>query len=228
MATKPTETLGWATNQVDESVSIGGNNVFVTNKVEPTQELKDSGVLGREKWARPYLNWILDYFTRWFRHLNSNGIADYDAITDYDVSGIAKGSDGNLYQAKIANGPTSSIVNPVGDVTGTWQLAFQSLGKGAELTIAGGIITVTNAYHDVDTEASAATDDLDTINGGIDGMRVVLRANNNGRTVVVKDATGNINCAGDFSLNNVQDTIELIYDSSFSSWQELSRSDNGA
>lgn len=228
MSTKPTETLGWATNTVNESVNIGGNNILVTNKVQPTQELKDSGVLAREPWARPYLNWVLNYFTRWLRHLNSNGIADYDMITDYDVSGLTKGSDGNIYKALIANGPASSVVDPVGDVSGTWALGFMSLGKGAELTIDTGEITVTNSYHDVDTESDAGTDDLDTINGGADGMRLTLRANNDARTVVVKDATGNLRLASDMSLDNVFDTIELRYDESLSVWLETSRSDNGA
>jgi hypothetical protein len=98
----------------------------------------------------------------------------------------------------------------------------------SELTIATGAITVTGSYHDVDTEADDATDDLATINGGTDGMRLVLRANNSGRTVVVKDGTGNIQCAGDMSLDNIQDTIELIYDGVQTAWLEVSRSDNGA
>lgn len=71
MANIPTETLGWATNQVDEVVNIGGSGVLVTNKVEPTTELKNSGVKAREKWARPYLNWVLNYFMRWVDNLNS-------------------------------------------------------------------------------------------------------------------------------------------------------------
>jgi hypothetical protein len=98
----------------------------------------------------------------------------------------------------------------------------------SELTIATGAITVTGSYHDVDTEADDATDDLATINGGTDGMRLVLRANNSGRTVVVKDGTGNIQCAGDMSLDNIQDTIELIYDGVQTAWLEIGRSDNGA
>lgn len=98
----------------------------------------------------------------------------------------------------------------------------------SELTIATGAITVTGSYHDVDTEADAASDDLDTINGGTDGMRLVMRANNSTRTVVVKDGTGNIQCAGDMSLDNNQDTIELVYDGTLTAWLEISRSDNGA
>lgn len=99
---------------------------------------------------------------------------------------------------------------------------------GAELTIASGIITVGSSYIRVDTEADAASDDLDTISGGSNGDRLVLRASDSGRSVVVKDNTGNIQCAGDCTLDNIQDTIELIYDAAQAAWLEIGRSDNGA
>ena len=38
--------------------------------------------------------------------------------------------------------------------------------KGDELTIASGVIAVTHSYHEVDTESDAATEELNTINGG--------------------------------------------------------------
>lgn len=94
------------------------------------------------------------------------------------------------------------------------------------LTIASGAITKTKSIHTVDTEAAAATDDLDTINGGADGDLLVLRAANSARTVVCKDGTGNLKLAGDFSLDNTEDTITLLFDGT--NWHELSRSDNGA
>jgi len=98
----------------------------------------------------------------------------------------------------------------------------------SELTIASGVVTATGGFHNIDTEADAASDDLDTINGGVDGMRLVIRANNAGRTVTVKDGTGNIQCAGDFALDNTQDTMELIYDSTLTAWLEIGRTDSGA
>ena len=101
-----------------------------------------------------------------------------------------------------------------------------SLGTVGALTIASGVITMTKAYHTVDTQSAAASDDLDTINGGSSGDLLVLRAADDARTVVVKDGTGNIQCAGDCSLDNSQDTIMLIYNGS--AWIEISRSDNGA
>lgn len=113
-------------------------------------------------------------------------------------------------------------------ITGDGDYNYVIAGPATTLTIATGAITATYNYHLVDTEAAAATDDLDTISGGVAGQRLVLRAANSARTVVVKDGTGNIQCAGDFSLDNAQDTIELIYDSALSAWLEIGRSDNGA
>lgn len=97
-----------------------------------------------------------------------------------------------------------------------------------ELTIATGAITVTGSYHNVDTEADGASDDLDTINGGTDGAKLVLRANHTDRTVVVKDGTGNLQIAGDMTLDNTQDTITLIFDNTLSAWLELGRAASGA
>lgn len=101
-----------------------------------------------------------------------------------------------------------------------------SFGAQTELTIATGAITATRSYHSVDTEADAITDDLDTISGGSEGDLLIIRANNSARTVVAKDGTGNLALAGDFTMDNAQDTLTMIYDGA--SWLELSRSDNGA
>lgn len=101
-----------------------------------------------------------------------------------------------------------------------------NIPEGAELTISAGVITVTDSYHHVDTEADAGTDDLDTINGGTSGDILFLRANNDARTVVCKDGTGNLTLAGDFSLDSVSDRILLHYDGT--NWVEISRSDNAA
>ena len=62
---------------------------------------------------------------------------------------------------------------------------------------------MTKSYHDVDTQAGAASDDLDTINGGNIGSFLVLRPENAARTVVLKDGTGNLVLAGDFTMDTV-------------------------
>lgn len=92
--------------------------------------------------------------------------------------------------------------------------------------ISGGIITASQNFLSVDTEAAGASDDLATINGGVEGNMLTLKANNSARTVVVKDATGNLQTVGDFSLTHVNDRIVLK--KSGTNWIELSRSDNDA
>lgn len=89
-----------------------------------------------------------------------------------------------------------------------------------ELTIATGAVTVTGAYHTIDTEADAASDDLDTINGGVSGMVLELRAANDARTVVLKHNTGNIYNPGgiNLSLTTDKDTVRLRYDGGLSKW----------
>jgi hypothetical protein len=57
-------------------------------------------------------------------------------------------------------------------------------------------------------------------------MVIILQAAHTDRTVVVKDGTGNLKLAGDFSLDNTEDTIQLIYNGS--NWCEITRSNNGA
>ena len=51
-----------------------------------------------------------------------------------------------------------------------------NLGTPTELTIAAGVITRTRSNHTVDTQGDDATDDLDTINGGVEGDILLLRA----------------------------------------------------
>jgi hypothetical protein len=92
--------------------------------------------------------------------------------------------------------------------------------------ISSGAIEYVTRHMTVDTESSAATDDLDTISGGVSGDRCVIQAADSARTVVCKDGTGNLALAGDFSLDNAEDTIELIFNGT--NWCELSRSNNGA
>lgn len=49
----------------------------------------------------------------------------YTALKDYPIGWVAQGSDGIEYKAYTPNGPSSSIVNPVGDSTGVWRPRIQ-------------------------------------------------------------------------------------------------------
>jgi len=100
-----------------------------------------------------------------------------------------------------------------------------SLGAPALLIIAAGLISVIKSYHKIHTEADAATDDLNTINGGSDGMILTLKRFAAGYTVVVKHSTGNIILDGgaDCSLITANDRLMLQYDLEEAKWFEISR-----
>ncbi len=89
------------------------------------------------------------------------------------------------------------------DIRQQWRLLSSSadlvnIGASAatELTIASGVVTVTQTNHSVDTEADAASDNLDTIAGMVADQLYLFRAASGSRTVVLRDTlvstTGNI------------------------------------
>lgn len=102
-----------------------------------------------------------------------------------------------------------------------------SLGALTVYTIAAGVITITAPGRlAIDTEGGAATDDLDTINGGSDGDVIIAGSASAARDVTFKDGTGNMRLAGDFSATHFQDQITLMYYGAIAAWVELCRSDN--
>jgi hypothetical protein len=94
-------------------------------------------------------------------------------------------------------------------------------GRSTELTIVSGVIAPTGAYHTVDTESNGASDDLDTINATNfnTGDILILRPENDARTVVLKHGTGNLKLTGgDITLDDEFDTAMLLYDSVLGKW----------
>jgi len=104
-------------------------------------------------------------------------------------------------------------------------------GGSEAKTIAAGVVTMGGtAFLVVDTEAAAATDNLDTITANSDylltaGQGVVLRAANSARSVVLTES-GNIKLSGAMTLDNAEDTWTGMYDGT--NWLEIARSNNGA
>ena len=88
------------------------------------------------------------------------------------------------------------------------------LEASTELTIASGAVTISQTYHDIDTEGDASSDDLDTISGATEGRILILRANHTDRTVVLKNGTGNLDIGGDIYLDDINKRVILIGDSS--------------
>lgn len=129
------------------------------------------------------------------------------------------------YHTPIAAGAdvTDAVVNaPLGQLdsalSGTLggSTAFTQINSGTDTTlnISGGIITISQTRHLVDTEASAASDDLDTISGGVEGDWLILQCVSASRVVTIKHNTGNVyfRDGSDRILHDVYQTVVLMYD----------------
>lgn len=133
----------------------------------------------------------------------------------------------NLTTGKLIQNSTATL-SDTGAATFPARLTTKmlNLGAAASKTIASGVITLTetdSSRVSVDTQGGAATDDLDTINGGVVGDIIILRTTAAARDVTVKSGTGNIILAGgvDFTLINLGSNIGL--ELSGSNWRELWR-----
>jgi hypothetical protein len=103
-----------------------------------------------------------------------------------------------------------------------------ALGSAVKYTIASGAITIGDtSYIKVDTEGGAATDDLDTINGATsDGQILVIQDFDATHDVTVKDGTGNLQLASDFTILNGRSKLTLIWNALNNNWEEIARSSN--
>lgn len=119
----------------------------------------------------------------------------------------------------------------VGGIRAMTNLELEAISnEERDVTISGGIITVTNAvinrrFYTIETEGAAATDDLDTINGGNAGEILIIQTASSDRSVIVKDGTS-LRIQADFTLNHKTDKIMLVCISS-GVWDELTRASNG-
>ena len=135
---------------------------------------------------------------------------------------------GQLVTAAIANeqisGNTALLKTSVND---SGALEFVD---ATELTIASGVITVTQNYHKVDTEGDAGTDDLDTITAGTNvaaGFILFLRVESGARTVVLKNGTSgadNLDIGTDITLDETYKTYCLVYDGT--NWRPVTYADS--
>jgi len=158
----------------------------------------------------------------------SGNLIDCTTFGAFSIDGVS----GNLrITSNYINSPTPLTLG--GSITGAVRIDGNTLPTAIgstvrTLTIAAGVIKVFSDMHLVATEGGAATDDLDTINGGTDNVLVTLFAADAAKDVVVKHGTGNIRLHGavDFTLNNGWDNITLRYYGGF--WIEVSRADIGS
>ena len=134
--------------------------------------------------------------------------------------------------------PVSGYMSNAARTEGEMKTAFENLrdvtaellggAVESELTIAAGAVTPTAGVHSVDTEADAASDDLDTIaqTNHPDGRLLLVRCADNARSVVVKHASGGTGQvflvdATAFTLSDT--TMWLLLQRRTTSWYEVMR-----
>lgn len=146
---------------------------------------------------------------------------------DQGDQGIQGPAGGGLTDVVDDTSPTlGGDLNAAGnDIADLGKLNFDD---ATELTIAGGAVTATQAYHTIDTESDDASDDLDTINGDVAGDVLYLRAADGARTVVLKHGTGNILISGDadYSLDDATKEVQLHSDGT--NWHMVGSAGGGA
>lgn len=94
-----------------------------------------------------------------------------------------------------------------------------------KLTIADGAITPTQYIHGVDTEAAAATDDINTITADPlkIGRHLLLRAMDQGRVPTLKNLVGNIILKKGDAVLDDPDKVILLYQDTVGTWNEIAR-----
>ena len=143
----------------------------------------------------------------------------------------------NIVAMKTRRGGAYEAVWVLGEDGATWQdgnatmaeLISSSIQRiittptGLTIT-AGGAITVTRSYHTVDG-AGGVGDNLDTINGGVAGMKLTLTAIDDATTITIRDGVGNIELEG--GVNHAMGTRRaktyLFYDAVEAKWVERGR-----
>lgn len=156
---------------------------------------------------------------------NSNGNAG--KVAEFNDGAIR-----NSIVCKRVSYPTnvndsSSLVTD-GSLGSTNVFVYAPLIQKQGSTISNDSVTLLNSKITrlkVDTEGATATDNLATINGGVDGQIITIQQVANVRDVTIKNGTGNIRLSNstDFIFTSVNQTLTLLYDSSISTWLEVSR-----
>ncbi len=133
--------------------------------------------------------------------------------------------------------PRANGEGGIGTATKKWKYGYYeqikdlevlNFNTASELTISSGVVTKTQLNHTIDTEGDAASDDLDTINGGSGDEILFIRAIHTDRTVVIKHGTGNILTTDgeDYSLDSSDKIVLLMYDGT--NWRMIGSSSGGS
>lgn len=72
-----------------------------------------------------YDNWLQNRQDQMLAHINQCGIAAWDALTNYQAGkSYVQGSNGEIYKSVASSGPSTTVRDPVTDVSGTYWTLF--------------------------------------------------------------------------------------------------------
>lgn len=157
-------------------------------------------------------------YTTICQQLEKYGFLPWSANTDYPAQGCALGSDGNVYQAKQATGPSTTAMDPVHDTNHTyWDLFYYSsfTANRAIVSNASGKLT-----------ASSITDtQLGYLSGATSNIQTQINAKAADNTVVHLAGTETI--TGDKTFQN-QTFQQSTTSTSAGTYVDFVQSINGA
>lgn len=171
------------------------------------------------------------FYDIWIRNNNTNNIYTNNQLLSTDPTySIYIEFNGNVDEIITGN----YFAKPIDDDSGNPHVITNNVGSTLDrlylksptkLTVSvGGIITITKSYHLVDGDGGI-DDNLDTINGFMDGEILILQAEDDAVTITIRDGIGNIQTEGGIAivLDDVEDKAYLFYDATNSVWVEISR-----
>lgn len=145
---KPDYTYLWAS---------GGNKV-----APPTVKIQTGWI--PEPPPYQYENWSQNRQDQAIAHIFQRGVAQWDALTDYEANiCYVTGSDGLVYKSVAASGPSNLPRDPVTDATDTyWKIAFANKGAIDASEITTGVLPVVRGGTGVGTSTGSGSVVLST------------------------------------------------------------------
>jgi hypothetical protein len=143
---------------------------------------------------------------------SAEGIVELNGTTDYvrcsyypdETGDINGGTSWSYFEGALIK--SSQVV--------TTDVQKLNLKDPTELTLSSGAVTVTQSFHNIDTEGDAGVDDLDTINGGTLGDKIILIPADPSRVVWVTN-DGNISTRNSRHYPIPPQGAELIFDGTY-------------
>lgn len=237
------------------SVTINGNNQLGSSVVYPggtttaglatliAAEINKTTSTGTDYWAIACENVVrvIPNLSTVDPDVNNHTIAVVDGsstvYTLTDVDGAAGGTDayGDWgYRFWIDEDESATATSKAGATEITRYVVnndFNGVIPSSSVTISGGCATISRfgniQFVNIDTEASAGTDDLDGIVGEfVDGDIIYLIGEAGARVVTAKDGVSNINLTNstDWVSSDDSNVLALRYESA--NWYEVFRSEN--